>query len=498
MNSSSLFLDIGPTSLKARREQRGAEWSVERDEAGRLTSGCREMLVTGLQGFLRSAAWRPRHGAWCCLGARGVSFRRLALPAARNEELQRLLLLQIESEFPLPPDQLAWGCVRLASTTTPQDGTPARTELLVVAVKKEVVQEYAELFAACGVEPEFTLAALARAGLCPSSPANFAILDLGPAQCELAVFEKSIPVSVRTLPGLGQNSNLSGLDHAAFDPLVAAIQNNWTGHKLYLSGPGPVVQIALQEIFHRLPGVTCLPLEMESGDGASTAIMGMKKSAGVTGGADPLVLHVSSAAPGGKAARPAPLSWAAMAAALMVCCLLLPSLEALLGKPPLQAKLASLNADRKRLPAIDQELGFLQSLQQNQPPYLDALSILAKHAPQGIRIEAVSMNRHGDLQIRGKLANAQQVGDFRSKLIDSGFFSTVVVEEQAPSPDRTVTMRLSAKWKPAAERASPTLSSLAAESTRKSDSAPAGQPAAPPKTPPATTTNSPSPAAAKN
>ena len=45
------------------------------------------------------------------------------------------------------------------------------------------------------------------------------------------------------------------------------------------------------------------------------------------------------------------------------------------------------------------------------------------------------------------------VMDFRSKLIDSGFFSTISVEEQTPTPDRQkVNFRMSAQWKPAGAR----------------------------------------------
>ena len=63
------------------------------------------------------------------------------------------------------------------------------------------------------------------------------------------------------------------------------------------------------------------------------------------------------------------------------------------------------------------------------------------------------MNRRGDLSLRGSMRDSQQVLDFRSKLIDSGFFATVTVEEQSPSPDgQSVTVRISAQWKPTGER----------------------------------------------
>jgi hypothetical protein len=103
---------------------------------------------------------------------------------------------------------------------------------------------------------------------------------------------------------------------------------------------------------------------------------------------------------------------------------------------------------------IDRELGFLDTLKSNQPPYLDALFILAKSAPQGSKMDSLTMNRRGEVSLRGSMRDSSQVIDFRSKLVASGFFANVTVEEQTPTPDRQkVTLRISALWKPAAERA---------------------------------------------
>jgi hypothetical protein len=53
------------------------------------------------------------------------------------------------------------------------------------------------------------------------------------------------------------------------------------------------------------------------------------------------------------------------------------------------------------------------------------------------------------------MRDSQQVVDFRSKLINSGFFSTVVVEEQNPTQERQkVILRISAQFKPAPGRES--------------------------------------------
>src|SRR6202040_577605 len=116
----------------------------------------KEKLPAAFQNFLMRKSWQPRSRAICAISASGVSLRRLVVPVAAREESQRLLLLQIENEFPLPPAELAWGCQPLGQTR--QNGA-TKQELLVVAVKKEVVEEYAEVLAQCGLNPTFTLAA---------------------------------------------------------------------------------------------------------------------------------------------------------------------------------------------------------------------------------------------------------------------------------------------------------------------------------------------------
>jgi hypothetical protein len=58
------------------------------------------------------------------------------------------------------------------------------------------------------------------------------------------------------------------------------------------------------------------------------------------------------------------------------------------------------------------------------------------------------MNRRGEVSLRGSLRDGQQVTDFRAKLMDTGFFERVSVEEQVPTPDRQkVNIRITAQWK---------------------------------------------------
>src|SRR5256885_6784863 len=103
-NSSGLYLELRQHSLHALFLEEGLEISIERQENGRLTGQSAERLMVHLRDFLKKHSCPARLRAFCAIEARGVSLRRLTLPSSAREELERLLPLQIESEFPLPPD----------------------------------------------------------------------------------------------------------------------------------------------------------------------------------------------------------------------------------------------------------------------------------------------------------------------------------------------------------------------------------------------------------
>ena len=204
MKSPCVYIEIGKSSIKVLDGDNGLELSLERLENGRLTPFCGEKVTHSLRVFLKKHSWRPRLRAFCAIGARGVSLRRISLPCTSREELGRLLLFQIEREFPLPPDELAWGYCQLNEEHRQGYGAKEGHELLVVAVKREVLQEYSEILAGSGLSPVFTLGALARSALCFQPPGSYAVLDMGRSHSELISFENGAPRSIRILPWGGE------------------------------------------------------------------------------------------------------------------------------------------------------------------------------------------------------------------------------------------------------------------------------------------------------
>lgn len=488
LNPPPVYVEISQDWLKVLHENEALELPLERQPDGRITPACKEKTIAALKGFLKIKNWQPRAQAFCAISARGVSLRRLSLPAGTKEEFHQRLLLQVESEFPLSPGELAWG-YQLLDGAQSVNGVLAKQDLLVAAVKKEIVADYHEILRACGTEPAFTLASLARKNLLTRQPDAFAMLDIGNKQSELTVFEKGIPVSSRIIFWDGENKAAPA--SAELGTLVPSFNGSLNGTRLFLSG-NPVSGDFPERLADSL-GCGCRVERLETAENkrGSTALAGLKKFTELAA-VPPLRIRLEH--PRDTAGGTATLDlkkWGVRAGSLVAALLLLPYAEALLLKPHLEKKVAAFKAESARLAVIDRELEFLRGLKQSQPPYLDVLYVFAKSAPPGTRFETLSLNSRGDVSLRCAFRDGQQVAEFRSKLIGSGCFINVTVEEQVPTPDRQkVNVRISAQEKPLAQL----LLLTASLTTNEVDKA--AKPSPPNSLPPGIATTPPNPTAA--
>ena len=435
LNPPPVFIEINPVSIRALRENSGIELPLQRAADGKLTAACRAELISALQNFLGRKSWQPRVRAICGISAHGVSLRKIALPAMAGG-LENVLRLQIEKEFPLSPDELAWGWRETSNE-------PAKREAVVVAVRKVVIEEYAGILSEAGANPEFTLSAFARELLCPALNEPHAILELERNYAELVSFEKGVATGVKILPANGD--------------IADAVLKNASAKIIYVSGSAATQAGAFEKISAQ---IDCRRLEVPAGNGFSAATLGLKKSVSEKIPLLKLQLKTQPAKtsfgfPQMDLSRTENRRWLVRAAGLLILLLILPYAEALLLKPLLAWKLDKFKIQSQQFASVvEPELRFLQSLKQTQPPYLDALYLFSKAASPGTRLDSLTINQHGDIALKAAMQDAQQVMDFRAKLIASGFFTNITVEEQTPVPNqRKVNVRMTAQWKPAASRA---------------------------------------------
>ena len=449
-----------PPRLYAWYDGEGVEIPLERKGGGPFTDDTVAGVTSALKRLASGKPWLSRLHIHCAVGSRGVILRPVTFPSQPRTAWPGLLALQLESEFPLPPEQLAWGWLPLQSREA------GRQAALLAAVKLELLQPYQELLAPLEAELHFSLAALDRLALLTPLPDSGVVLEVGEGHLESTCWSGDAPIQVRTFSegwrtwsDIPTNGNDGPLREFLTSLPVAAGTTLFCGLSPIHSEGGLSTVESLAKWLEARKGSlgTVQALPFNSGTGRTAANVGLADK--VTR-ADPSHLELrSSPAPETRAAlRGLPWRSMAISGALIAAILLTPSVEALVFGPRLQRQLAHLKSEEPQLAVIDRELNFLRHLQENQGPFLDAIYLIANSAPMGCHIDSLSLNRRGEVSLSGFLQNLNQVGDFRMKLIDTGFFSSVVVEDQTPTPDRQrINFRMTAQWKAASDRESLTI-----------------------------------------
>ena len=482
MTARAPILEMGRQKFFLLDGSNGLEIEVERDEQLRLTSQCRDRLSAALKEWANAHGWQAGQRVWCAIGGRGVSLRRFELPAQAQAapNMESVLALQLESEFPVPPSELAWGFMPLSAGTS-----SSSTPVLVGAIKPEALSDLKQVIEGSGAQPIFTIASLARSGLCPpNTPGAYAILHVEKDQSELVTFADQTPESIRLIrwgsadadrllaselqlttdaalrefraesTSSSRRETLRQALHLAFQPLRAQLPPAALGQTLFGSGNLPfrdgIESLVLPE---GSIGIRLEPLAHAAGPGRTAATQGIHDWETRYPGTPLLQLQERGSHIPLPTQRPSPLRWGLVALMLLLGLVSLRYVEPLLGKARLSRRLEEIEKQKGVMPKIEQELSFLQAFQRSQPPFLDAVTTLAQSASPGLRLDSLNMNRRGEVSFRGNFPNGGQAAELRLKLIESGFFSSVVVEEQTPTPDRNqVIVRMTAQWRSPEER----------------------------------------------
>ena len=453
-----------PPRLLAWRDREGAEIPLARDASGTFTADTVARVTSALKGLAGGKPWLSRRHVHCALGSRGVILRPVIFPAQPRAEWPRLLALQLEMEFPLSPAQLAWGWLPLP------DPEPGRHAALLAAVKLEALHSCQELFAGLDAEVHFSLAALDRRALLLSPWLDSGlVLDIAEGYLETTLWSHELPIQVRSFAG-GWKTWSDAATHDSGGPFreylgslsVPAGTPMFYSCSRIRSDGGVPTEASLTGWLEARKGHLgqTQPVPFTSGIGRTAANVGLAEKV-TRNNSSHLELRSSPAPETQAALRGLPWRSVALSGVLFAALLLTPSVEALVFGPRLQRQLSHLKSGEPQLAVIDRELNFLRHLQENQGPFLDAVYLIANSAPMGCHIDSLSLNRRGEVSLTGYLQNLNQVGDFRMKLIDTGFFSSVVVEDQTPTPDRQrVNFRMTAQWKAASDREGLTIGPL--------------------------------------
>lgn len=499
--------DFGYTSLKILAGDRGISIPLERKENGQLTDATHERVLDSTAQFLgrprgkvrRDGTRSRRRGSKpvaCAVPAGGVSLRSYELPLATPEETAQLVALQVEKDFPLTPQELAWDHV---SPQLDEASSSARvTRVTVAAMRQSQLSDYAELLRACGFEPSFRLGALAASRLCPSQHDSWGLLHVGRTYSELLLFEGSQPKSLANLTWGGEQITL------ALSAAAGLARDQAERVKCEQQLTSVLAEERAEQLIAETIGVLAARLvacwdQRERGEpaparlfvvGGGARLRGFESALGaalgdtvtcqrppllgpgapirtgqvLTAGHSAVTLGLVAETRQGETLEtlaftavepersvekksgdePSARPWLLALAGLVLISVALRYADLLWQLPYQREELAHVRSLRQALPSLDAELAFFLALQERQVPYLDALAVITTHFPADTTIDGVSLARSGDVSIDGKTKSVETVNKFRSDLIASGWFAPVVIENQTPVKKR-ISFRLRAR-----------------------------------------------------
>lgn len=434
--ASELQVDIGIASITLSRGDGSATTiPFERDPTGAPTAASRAAAVDAI----RSAASGARR-AHVGLPANGVSIRRFPLPKTGRDAIPRVLSLQMEQSFPIAPESLAWG-YRLLETagTNGQAGRTVSTAV-VVAVRRDRLDVYDSMLRDAGLEPRFTVGALAAAALLPTRDGVRSVLDVGAQHTELLTLRDGQPDALRTIGwGADRLTDVPDADPAApaMREAVASLAASVRGalgappdggaHHVHLIG-----DVAATPGLDRVLADTLGPgFEVHPPLGGSDAIVrGLARlDAAPDQRFDFLSREESASMRPVERAPTRVWPWAVAAALLVVALLVIRYLPPALKIESLQSELASSEAALAELPSVDRELAFLRHVGDAQPPTWYAIAALAHVAPQGAVLKVFRLKRNGMVDLEVQIKPGEN-NAFRNRLMRTGWFALLRYEGQ--------------------------------------------------------------------
>ena len=490
---SDILVDLGQTSLKVLEGDRGLEVALNRTPQGRLTGEARSAIQKAMASFLRTSPRRGR-SALCALPAGGVSVRRFTLPPASREATRRLLKLQMEQAFPIPPEDLAWG-FRIYGSRNGflRNERPTPQEVAVLALRREVLEDHVALFSGIGLDPVFTLGALAASRLCPLNLAAFTLVDIGRCHTEWLRFQHGKPVQVKTFHWGGESvteaitttlhlgrdeaeqrkidlsadsggpdSGLQACIEDAVAPLARFLieplpgrgrdGENEAPEMNYLVGGGSRLA-GLESILASALGeaVPVKVLESRRSEGHSAVTLGLRI---MDKGQEeqPLIQFRTRAGngvedTGGNAMAPRP--WILAAVGLVLLVLVLRYVPPLWKLGGLRDHISRTEAALDALPPMGKDLDFMATLDRSRVPVLEVLTVFGRVAPPEAVLQDFTLDARGQVSLKVQL-KPTEVNDLRTRLTQSGWFSDVILQDLKRAPKRKVIIRLTARMTPPA------------------------------------------------
>lgn len=363
---------------------------------------------------------------------RGISFRHMELPGDTGGDIRQMVALQLEQDLPLPLSEFSWGCFQ--GDKTAEGNTPVVAGLVRKGAPGIKLPELNVHKARIILVPGIIEAG--RIFARTSDHKSFDLIHIEEKSTEWTSWSEGCPKESRTL-GISQ----SVWERPGGSEMEELIRQCGSGN-LYVLGTG-AAPMGSWRAFHEWvssiqPELKVHPLvTSDNGMQPLLEFIGEHKSA--VHPADVLWLEndpLAEATKNRQYRKEELTKWSAITVCLLLCVAGLRYIEPLLHFKSTESQLKAVQAQLKIIPEIDREVGFLQMMDNNFLPFESVIPAICSSVNAQFQLTELTMNRRGEVNISADVKNADQIGEYRRKLMGSGFFKSVTVESQTPDPKK--------------------------------------------------------------
>lgn len=202
---SLVGLDIGTTMVKAvELTQAGSHFKVTSFGQVEVPPDDQQSRIEAIADLMREGGFKTRRVV-TAIGGKSVIIRYLTMPRMSDDELQNAIIFEAEKYIPFPLSECVMDCQRL------EEGKGEQMPVLLVAVKREVVDQHLECLQGAGITPEvvdvdaFALGnahALCRAGDQDGGGGVAAFVDVGASRSNVNIVRDGTSFFTREI-GIG-------------------------------------------------------------------------------------------------------------------------------------------------------------------------------------------------------------------------------------------------------------------------------------------------------
>jgi hypothetical protein len=470
-----LAVEIRAGSWRGRTASGGFDIPIQRNAQGNITDESRATVVQALNDLTGNNPIQFTHTT-CAVTSGGMLLRTIDLPAAADDEaLKNLVELQIEKEWPLPPEELAWGFQRIVEPTgSALNPETTKVKVTVAAIKSSVFRQYKEILSDCRLQADWIVGASVGSMAEDIASSKTAwLMDVQAKNTDLVHYEWGVPTTAQTF-STGSNELVRNTESSElskdFLSIIKTIQCEGSPLMLVVAASEACLKKLQPPLQANFPGVPIQSQLIDTRPGASLATQHLITHTCPHPGRNVITLESHEVK-----APPAPIDkapfirWGVLLAALIMTIFLARRIEPSLKAGKLESQLTQFREQKKLLPEIDRELSFLEHIQNKSLPYMDIIGLLAAHSTPGFQLESMDMGSDRRVQLRGLLQDAHPE-DLRAKLLATDWFDQVILDEQTPDRDgRKLTVRITLLVKEHLKRPKATETMLGIETESKKD-----------------------------